>query len=250
MKALWAALKFLTVFPVPHRLAGGLKELRRSVYFFSLVGLLIGILAAIVDRLLAQVLPELISAVLVVLVLLVASGGLHFDGLLDTADGLFSARPQERMLEIMRDSRTGSMGVVAGISVFALKVSCIASLPADHKWQVILLMPLCGRASLVGAMALGPYARSGGGLGTAFAAPPKTAVLIAALVVGAVASLLLGLLTGLLITAAATLATFCLSRYIRKKISGWTGDTLGATCEAVELVPPLVFCALAKGGGL
>jgi hypothetical protein len=109
----FAALRFLTVLPVPGCWCGGEEALKRSVPFFAVVGLCIGGLAAGMDAAFIRILPPLPVAVLVVIFLMAASGGLHVDGLADTADGFFSSRSRERMLEIMQDSRTGPMGTAA-----------------------------------------------------------------------------------------------------------------------------------------
>ena len=90
------------------------------------------------------------------------------DGLCDTADGFFSVRPRERIMEIMRDSRVGAMGVMAIVLTVVLKVAALESHGVDTIWVVVLLMPLAGRCSLLVLMAILPYARPEGGLGTLF----------------------------------------------------------------------------------
>ena len=84
-----------------------------------------------------------------VVLLIAVSGGLHIDGLADTADGFFSSRPRERILEIMRDSRTGPMGVAAIVCEVALKIALIASLSGPSRAWVLLLTPVAGRSALL-----------------------------------------------------------------------------------------------------
>ena len=124
MRPLLAAIQFLTVIPFPKSFTGGEKELARCMPFFPVVGLLIGIIIAAFDHVMGLIFPPLPANVMTVIAMTVISGGLHMDGLADTADGFFSARPRERVLEIMRDSRTGVMGVLAVVFVIVLKVSC------------------------------------------------------------------------------------------------------------------------------
>ena len=172
VRAMLAALQFLTILPLPRDLDLGTRALGQGVWFFPVVGLLIGVAVAALDFGLGQILPQLPASALVVIALLLVSGGLHVDGLADTADGFFSSRPKERILEIMHDSRSGPMAVAAVVCVLSLKLSALASLPAQPPLQragVIVLMALAGRCALVFQINLLPYARTEGGLCTVFA---------------------------------------------------------------------------------
>ncbi len=160
MKPFFAALQFLTIIPLPKRLAGETEDLEKSVPFFPLVGLFIGLLAAGFDQLAGSHLPPFAASVLVVILLVGISGGLHMDGLADTADGFLSARPREKMLEIMRDSRTGVMGTIAVVFVILLKIAVLNPIPLDLRWKAILLMPLAGRIAMVLMMTFLPYVRT------------------------------------------------------------------------------------------
>jgi adenosylcobinamide-GDP ribazoletransferase len=163
-----AAIQFLTVIPFPKSFTGGEKELEKCMPFFPVVGLLIDIIIAAFDHVMGFMLPLLPASVMTAIAMTAISGGLHMDGLADTADGFFSARPRERILEIMRDSRTGVMGVLAVVFVIVLKVSVLISLPPPFRPGIIVLMPLAGRCSFVVMMTALPYVRREGGLATAF----------------------------------------------------------------------------------
>ncbi|MBI4831219.1 MAG: adenosylcobinamide-GDP ribazoletransferase [Candidatus Lindowbacteria bacterium] len=113
VKSFIAALRFLTIAPIPARWANEAEYLSRSVPLFPIVGLLIGAAIVTADFGMNLLFPSLLANGITVVALVAVSGGLHIDGLADTADGFFSSRPRERILEIMRDSRTGPMGVVA-----------------------------------------------------------------------------------------------------------------------------------------
>jgi len=176
MKPFFAALQFLTIIPVSGKLAGGAEELKGSVPYFPLVGFLIGLAAAGVDRIFFVHLPPLPAGVLIVMFLVGISGGFHLDGLADTADGFLSARPREKTLEIMRDSRTGVMGTIAVVFVILFKVAVLEPIPFDQRWKVVLLMPFAGRIAVVLMMAFLPYVRTAGGIATLFqgkAFPPS-----------------------------------------------------------------------------
>ena len=240
MKPLLAAWRFLTIVPVPGNWGTAEEDLARSVPWFPLIGLLLGAVAAALSYGLALVAPPLVVAAALVVVLLSFSGGLHLDGLADTADGFFSSRSRERILEIMKDSHTGAMGVMAIMCVLLLKFAALASLPAARLWPAVLLMPVAGRAALVMHMALLPYARPSG-LGAIFYRQNvRGAAFLAAGVLAAVAGGVLGA-RGIAVWAACVAVVLVLSAYVRRKIGGATGDTLGAVCEVVEIVPALVL---------
>ena len=243
MSRFWAAVRFLTVLPVPRGWGEDVEALARSTPFFPVVGLLIGAVSAACCWQLQRTLPDPVTAALLVVLLMAASKGLHMDGLSDTADAFFSSRPRERMLEIMRDSHIGAMGVLAIVSVFVLKVTALAVAPDAVRWRGLLLMPLAGRCALVMSMAVLPYARSEGGLGTVFFRKrPWIAALWALLVLLLVGWGLCGT-RGLIVASASTAVALGLAWYCHRKVGGATGDTLGATCEIVECVPAIVMVA-------
>ncbi len=144
MKPLLAAIRFLTIVPVPGVWGTAEQDLARSVPWFPAIGLLLGGAAAGLAWALSAAPPMLAAAVLVV-VLLSFSGCLHMDGLADTADGFLSSRPRERILEIMKDSHIGAMGVIAIVCLLLVKFAALAALPAGMLWPTVLLMPLAGR---------------------------------------------------------------------------------------------------------
>lgn len=243
IRPFFSALRFLTPVPVPRAWAGGERELTRSPYCFPLVGLLIGGVAAAICFGLDQILPPLAGSALVVCVLIAASRGLHMDGLADTADGLFSSRPREQILAIMRDSHTGAMGVIAVVCVLLVKTALFASIAAsDVRWKTALFMPLAGRSALVVTMAVFTYARSEGGLGTIFvpAGARRWLLLVWASVVLLAAGWLLAGVEGLVMAAASLGVGLGIGFYCQRRIRGYTGDTLGATNEIVECIPALV----------
>ncbi|MCK7507856.1 MAG: adenosylcobinamide-GDP ribazoletransferase [Desulfobacterales bacterium] len=120
------------------------------VPWFPAVGLLLGALLALFDLAAARLLePVTAAAVLDVVLLAVLTGAFHLDGLGDTADGLFSHRPRERMLEIMKDSRIGAMGVVAVVPVLAVKWAGISGLSATPRRLLLILVPAYARCGIL-----------------------------------------------------------------------------------------------------
>jgi adenosylcobinamide-GDP ribazoletransferase len=249
MKRFLAALQFLTILPLPRGLSPDERALGGSIPFFPAVGLGIGATIALMDWGLGFLFPVGVTSVFAVILLIAVSGGLHTDGLADTADGFFSSRPRERILEIMRDSRTGPMGVAAIVCVVALKIALIASVSGPSRAWVLLLTPVAGRSALLIQMALLPYARPEGGLAGIFHRNRSRGHALWALAVLLAVGYLAGCMPGLIAGGSAFLAALLFAAYSFRRIGGLTGDTLGAACELTELVPALVASAWLYGGG-
>ena len=248
MKRFLAALQFLTIVPLTGGLNPGERVLGGSLPFFPVVGLLIGGIVALADFALGLLFPVAVTSVFAVVLMIAASGALHIDGLADTADGFFSSRPREAILAIMKDSRSGPMGVVAIVSVIALKIALIASVAGPWRWWVLLLTPLAGRCAFLVHFALLPYVRPEGGLAGVFHRNRSRGHIFWALAVLLCVGYLTGRLPGLIAGGCAFLGALVLAAYSFWKIGGLTGDTLGAACELTELCPPLVAAAMLYGG--
>jgi adenosylcobinamide-GDP ribazoletransferase len=136
MKNLFAAIRFITILPAgksEHFDALGM------VPWFPVVGLLLGALLAVFDLAASHLWPVSTVSILDVILLAILTGAFHLDGLGDTADGLLSHRLRERILEIMKDSRIGVMGMVAVVSVLAVKWAGISGLGANRTALLILV---------------------------------------------------------------------------------------------------------------
>ena len=239
MKPLFAALRFLTILPIPASWAGDEHQLARSVKFFPLVGLLIGAIAAVIGWLVTQLFAMPVAAVLIVIALIIVTGGLHLDGLADTADGFLSVSTRQRTLEIMKDSSTGAMGVIAIVCVVLLKVTAVASVASSQMIATVFLMPVAGRCAMAFVMSILPYARTEGGLGSVFARQRSILNAIWAVIAVVIISRLVLGWAGFAAAGAALLVTILFSAYCYRKIAGYTGDTLGAVNELVEAIVPL-----------
>jgi len=225
------ALQFLTRFPLPAT-ENGLGE---ALGWLPLVGLLIGAVLGLVELGMQwlSVAPLLDSTVIVVL-LLAISGALHADGLMDTCDAVFGHASPERRLEIMRDPRTGAFGVVGLVSVVALKIAALASLPWPARVGFIVLAPCLGRWSIVLVTVLFPYGRPTG-LGAPLKAAASPKILALASLVPIVACAVLGP-PGLAAGLIAFVTAVGIGRWLMTLLPGLTGDCYGATCEVVETV--------------
>ena len=248
LKALRFAISFLTILPCRKNTAEGPLQTPAGVLAaFPLVGLLIGALLVGVDGALTSLFPSMVAAFGDVMFLALITGGLHLDGLADSADALFSgAGDRERRLAIMKDSRIGTMGALALILVLALKASAIGALTAPQRLPVLLLMPVAGRIAMLVIMRVQAYARPAAGLGSLFG---RTDLLTLGgsvfFGVGAVLLLIpwpMGL--GMLTCSALALGWWIF--FCARVLGGFTGDTLGAGCELVELAMVVGFFLLRR----
>jgi len=165
------------------------------------------------------------------------------DGLCDSVDGFFSSRPREHMLEIMRDSRVGAMGVMAIVLVLGLKIVALASLDNNSLPRTVLLMPVAGRCSLLILMAVLPYVRPEGGRGTLFYTRSARMAAVWAVLLLLLTGWLAAAIAGVIASLVALAFVLLFAVYCRAKIGGATGDTLGAGCELAETAVALVLTA-------
>lgn len=235
------ALRFLTIVPVSWRAEEDGEHFKSCLPFFPLIGMLIGCCGVCAVFLLQCIFPPSVVAAFTIVYLAFISGCLHLDGLSDSADGLFSARPRERALEIMKDSRVGSMGVVAVVFVLLAKFAALASLSGATLYLTVFFMPIIGRCSIIFTMALKKYAREEGGIGALFYSESsrKTAFISA---VGLLLLLLAIAPAHLIVLACGvSLMIYLFGAFCSAKIGGATGDTLGAVCELTEMATAVLF---------
>jgi len=230
-----SALQFLTVIPVKLKEANE-QRMADSLIYFPLVGLLLGLFLIGVNALLSFFnFPSLAMNVITVIVLMVITGGLHLDGLADTADAFLSGRPGEQMLEIMRDSRTGVMGVLSLISVILLKIILLFSISSSLEPSALILMCSLSRWSAVGAAFFFPYARQEG-KAEAFIKGMNLKIFILSAIAAVFCASIAWQIRGLIVLLIVTGFSYLFGKFSTKKIGGVTGDTLGATIELTEIV--------------
>jgi adenosylcobinamide-GDP ribazoletransferase len=240
MKAFLLALQFLTCLPVSLKAAPGPADWGRSALAYPLVGLLIGLLLAGLQQLVGHADPLLQAALLTATWALI-TGGLHLDGLADSADAWVGGHgDRERTLAIMKDPRSGPAAVSTLALVLLLKFVALAALVKAGAWLALLLAPVLGRSALVALLLSTPYVRPGG-MGSAMSAHLPRAAAVLALLLVAVGALVAGKM-GELALAVTAVAWLGLRWMMVRRLGGMTGDTLGA---AVELTEVAVLVALA-----
>jgi adenosylcobinamide-GDP ribazoletransferase len=250
------ALQFLTRVPVPRWVGFEPAWLQACLRHFPLVGAAVGAWAAAVLWAALALWPPTVAAAVSVLATVWLTGAFHEDGLADTCDGLGGAVSRTRALEIMKDSRIGSYGAVGVVLALVLKVATVAALAdgtaavasaaaalvwghaASRAAPVLLVwrLPYAGDPEHAKAK---PLATQIGGAGVAVA--------LAWLALLAVA--LLGLWPALRAPLAASavaglLASLWCARWLHRRLGGFTGDTLGATQQIVELAILLAWLAM------
>jgi adenosylcobinamide-GDP ribazoletransferase len=250
------ALQFLTRVPVPRWVGFEPTWLQACLRHFPLVGAGVGAFAALVLWVGLALWPSMVAAACSVLATVWLTGAFHEDGLADTCDGLGGAVSQARALEIMKDSRIGSYGAVGLVLALVLKVATVAALAGDAVGVAGAAAALVwghavSRAAPVLLVWRLPYA---GDPEHAKAKPLATQIggvgVAAALVwLGMLAAALLWLWPALwtplaLSAVAGLLATLWCARWLRRRLGGFTGDTLGATQQIVELAILLAWLAM------
>lgn len=242
LTSLFTGLRFLTVLPVNWKSEDDGRFFQASLIWFPLLGLVIGAGVAFVLSLCVEILPASLAAVFAMLLLAAISGCLHLDGLADSGDGLLSSRPRSKALDIMRDSRSGAMGMMAVFFVLLGKYAALSVLPAKPFLLALLLMPMAGRTAILVSMAFLPYARPGEGLGRLFYSTASRKMALIGSLFCVVVSISISLKVAFCILCA-TLGTVALfSFWCYKKLGGATGDTLGAACELTELAVAVSLC--------
>jgi adenosylcobinamide-GDP ribazoletransferase len=208
------------------------------------VGLGIGLLGGILYALaIALDLPPLLAAIIAIAGTVAATGALHEDGLADTVDGFGGGGDRDRKLQIMRDSRIGTYGVIALVLAVGARVVALASF--DDDTDAVAALILCQAASrglMVTAMRHEPLA-CGDGLAAA-AGRPSQAAMLWALGLGGFTALVLAGLDGVVALVAGAAVTWAIARFARRQIGGVTGDVLGAVQQGSEIAMLLALVAL------
>jgi adenosylcobinamide-GDP ribazoletransferase len=229
-------IQFLTAIPIPCKIDCDEEDCGKGLIFAPVIGMLLGgILTAFFCILKLFFSLNVVSAFMQVIYILL-TGGLHLDGLGDTFDGLFSNRPKERMLEIMRDSRIGTNALLGVVCIILLNYSLLNAMPVSSLPWVLLLFPVAGRAGTLIGAGLSVYAREGEGLGKSFVHHCTIKeVFTGILIYFPFFFWVLGI-GGLLMAFLTSLTAIIIVKFFSGKINGVTGDVLGAVCELNQTV--------------
>jgi adenosylcobinamide-GDP ribazoletransferase len=245
MSSFLLAIQFLTVIPLKIKYVDE-KNLANSMIYFPLIGLLLGLILVGLNRLLSILnFEEFILNIILIISLIIITGGIHLDGLSDTFDALLSRKDKDKMLEIMRDSHIGVMGVLSIICVLLLKISFLSSVNTSLKTISLILMCVLSRWCLVFSIFLFPYARQEGKT-RVFIEGINLKIFSLATIITLCFMLLVWQLKGLLVFLTAAISAYIMGKFIKRKIDGITGDTLGAINELIEVFVLFSICILER----
>lgn len=227
------ALLFLTRIPIPHLRDIQDQEISYSLRFYPLVGLIIGLLIMLAAVIFSGV-SEWLAAALVLVTWVVITGGLHLDGLADSADawiGGFADR--ERTLQIMKDPNCGPMAVVFIVLLLLTKCAAIEVMIGQSQWVNLMIAPIIARTFIPVLFLTTKYVRPGG-LGNALSVQQQP-LPVWVVVIGVIAVIvsLLGK-TGIVMSLGALAALVVMRSQMVGRIGGTTGDTAGAAVEIME----------------
>ena len=247
---LWIAGRFLTRYPFPDPGHLGAADLGRAVPWYPAIGLLLGVAVALIAAVAGPWVlggPAPAVAALVLAFWAWSTGGLHLDGLADTADAWVGGMgSRERTLEIMKDPVSGPAGVSTLTLVLILKYACIQSLLTAGAIAPLVWVPMLARAQLPLLLISTPYARPQGMAGDPARSAPRRACGLAIGLAAGAAVLGLGWWSGLAAVAAAGGLFWLMRRSLMRRLGGFTGDTAGALVELTEALL-LLTLALAQG---
>jgi adenosylcobinamide-GDP ribazoletransferase len=233
------ALIFLTRVPVSRYYVFRAEDLPRSVIYFPIVGLMIGLLAGSVLFFAELLVPPAFAVLLCMGATVLVTGALHEDGLADAADGLIGGREPHQRLEIMKDSRIGSFGVIAlWFSLTAKLLLLNALLERGVNLAVCALVTAhgLGRAGTVALLFAYKYVRNEESKGSRFGNCVTLKDFAAAVPIPVVVTILLLGKRAILSLLLAAASTWAAGAYFKKSIGGITGDCLGAANQLIELV--------------
>jgi len=241
------AAQFLTRLPVPQGVYASEETLGKASRFFPLIGVVVGGGAALVFWLLNHLLPASASVLCAIIFAAFITNGFHEDGLADTFDGFGGGWTKERTLEIMRDSQIGTYGALALIFLVLGKHSFLSSLPPGQVWRWLIVAHTAGRWTVLPLCAWLPYARAEGQGKLVAKQIGKVEILIgsATFFIALLPLSWQAALAALLVTGLVTLLS---GLYFRARLSGVTGDCLGAANQLTEVSLYLTAVILSRLG--
>lgn len=240
LQPLFIAMQFLTTLPIKLATPVEDKHLGQSLLFYPIVGVIISaILVLLATALTTQ--SAYVTAVLVLTAWVALTGGLHLDGLADSADAwLGGLGDKAKTLSIMKDPTSGPIAVSILVLVLLIKLIMLAELIAMQNWLAIILAVTLARTAMPLLFLSTPYVRQNGIAAQLIKNQPKTAtkqVILAVALISIFASGFWLLLVGF--------SLFLLLRYgMLQRLDGTTGDTAGAMVEILEtgiLITAVIF---------
>lgn len=222
-------LSFFTRLPIGHRILFSEERYKDGIWAFPLTGIVTGVILAVPAYLTRAMTP--LSKLLIIVVYLAITGGIHLDGLADSSDGIFSGRDKKRSLEIMKDSSIGTFGVITLILYFI----CFYEAAMLIDWRGFLLMPFVGKTMGTFVASYSVYARKEVGMGTLFIGGTTKSVGVVYMCLAGLASVIILGKDVIVAYGVACVVAIALAQKIRRTIDGQTGDTIGMIIEVSQM---------------
>lgn len=237
-------IQFMTRIYIPLKVEYSEEKLAKGIKYFPLVGYFIGLIIFVIANILNKYIDnKYIISLLIILLELKLVGLIHVDGLADSFDGLFSYRDKDKILEIMKDSRVGTNGVVVLIFYYLAKLILIAEIISRGDIRCLIVYPIIARMSTSINAGFGVYARDKG-MSTGIIGINKKKDGIFSVILTLLLTILVyynsGMLKGIAMLMTGILFIFYFRQVVYKKIDGITGDTMGASLEMTGLIILLV----------
>ena len=235
IRLLLTAVQYFTRIRVPAWVGHAPERLTGAVRYFPAIGLVVGASGAAVMWLASRALPSPLPAILSTAITILMTGAMHEDGLADTCDGLGGGTTRERALEIMKDPRIGAFGAIALILMLLLKVATLSLLPLWRAMAALVAVHAFSRFCAVVVIFAGRYV---GSADRSRSAPVVGRVKLSDVLVAAMFGLPALAFCGPRAVIAVVVALVLggvLTRWCVKRIGGYSGDTLGATQQLVEI---------------
>ena len=233
-------LSFLSIIPIEQKVDKSRCDTKVPIYFFIFVGLLLGLITAALTKLSGLFLDSNLTALSAVFFLALITGGFHLDGVADTFDAALSWRDRDRKLEIMKDSRIGTMGALALIFIILFKVMSLSNLGGDI-FTAIILAPAWGRLMSLTALTFFPLAKDKGLATSSFFDTDLNYFFLSVGITLISSMFFIGVSiipVSIIVISSSLIFTLILS----KIFCGLTGDTYGAVTEFSELMLILSLC--------
>ena len=228
------ALQFLTILPI--KIKSDIKEedFGGSLIFFPLVGLIIGLVLTLIN-LLSGFLPSMVSGVIILTANVIISGAIHLDGFADTCDGLYGNKNKEQALQVMRDSHSGAIAVIGVALLLFFKFALLSSIPQENLGKLLIFMLVFSRYSQVFACFLSKYAREEE-TAKYFVEYATAREFTITTIFTLLLSALIMKISGIILFSLCLFSVLLLIIWIKRKIGGMTGDTIGAVSEVAEVL--------------
>lgn len=244
LESIVVAFQFLTRLYLPINVEWDTGNLRRSLMWFGLVGAFIGVILAGAMTLFNRFdLIPAVSAIIILIIWIFITGGMHIDGISDMADGFFSMRDKEKTLEIMKDSHIGAFGVITIVFLLLIKFEMLKEFIIIEKNVCLLILPPT-IARIAAGLVLSFYETTKkSGLGYTFHSSDPRIFWAIGFVVTLIISSILNI-KSLIFIGIAILASNLMALWAKKKIGGLNGDIYGAIVETVEVIGMVFICVV------